>query len=162
MNRSKVASATVALVLLVLAVIPAVAETPRPACDQNTSNNVCQASITVFAYVDRGRDRGSDAFFDSAIDVPLQGARITFAMPDGRWVQQVTTQTGFISLPNTDFVPGDEAFLEIEYPVEYRGYSLVPCVSSPVRRRVTPEMFGGLGALRIHFCAAPYVPAYVN
>ena len=144
------------LALLVLSSLTVLAESPRPECDRSDSNSLCQASITIFVFVDRVSSGG--AYYDSGVDSPLDGARITFVMPDGSRQQRVTGRTGLLNFPDIDFLPGDEAFLEIEYPAQYRDAGLVPCRSSPVRRRLTAESFGSFGSTQVVFCAEQYLP----
>ncbi len=152
-RRSRITAFAVALAMLMLGVSVVAADSPRPTCDRGDSSSLCQASITVFTYVDNSGANQCDSFFDSGIDAPLSGARLTFVMPDGSRIQKVSGFTGYLYFTGVDFLPGDEAFLEIEYPAKYRDATLLPCSSSPVRRRITRESFGSFRSAQIHFCA---------
>lgn len=158
MKRRWVTVCAIVLAVLTAGSLTAFAESPRPECDRSDSNSLCQANITVFTFVDRVASGGGGAYYDSGVDSPLEGARITFVMPDGSRLQRVTGRTGLLNFPDIDFLPGDEAFLEIEYPVRYRDAGLVPCRSSPVRRRLTAESFGSFGSKQVVFCAEQYLP----
>lgn len=155
MKRRWVTVYAVVLAVLAAGSLTAFADSPRPECDRSDSNSLCQANITIFVFVDRVSSGG--AYYDSGVDSPLYGARITFVMPDGSRLQRVTGRTGLLSFPDIDFLPGDEAFLEIEYPAQYRDAGLVPCRSSPVRRRLTAESFGSFGSTQVVFCAEQYL-----
>lgn len=157
-RRRRIAAIATALVVLAVGVSAVSADTPRPQCDRNDTASLCQANITVFVFVDTAGNGQCDAFYNSGVDDPLAGARITFVMPDGSRVQTVTGQTGLLSFPSVDFLPDDEAFIEIEYPDRYRGAGLVPCPSSPARRRITRDSFGAFGSTQIVFRAGQYLP----
>ena len=162
MKRRWIIACAAVLVALMVGSLTASADSSRPECDGNDADSLCQANITVFVFVDRVGSGGGGSFYDSGIDYPVEGARITFVMPDGSRTWQVTGRTGLLSFPNVDFLPGDEAFLEVEYPARYRGAALVPCPSSPVRRRITHESFGSLGSTQVVFCAKQYLPPWAS
>lgn len=157
MSRKKASTLfAIVLALLMTGVSAVSAESPRPECDRRDGESLCQANITVFVFVDHANG-GCDAFYDSGVDAPLEGARLTFVMPDGSRAQRTTGRTGLLSFPSVDFLPGDEAFIEIEYPAQYRGSVLLPCPSSPVRRRLTRDSFGAFGSVEIVFYAGRYL-----
>jgi hypothetical protein len=151
-----VTACVAALAVLALGSLTVFAESPRPECDRTDSASLCQANITIFVFVDRVTS-GGGAFYESGVDSPLEGARITFVMPDGSRQQEVTGRTGLLSFPDVNFLPGDEAFIEVEYPARYRDAALVPCRSSPVRRRITHDAFGSFGSTQVVFCARQYL-----
>lgn len=155
-TRQKVATLA-ALLAFGLGVSAAFADVPRPECDESDPASLCQGNIAVLVFVDRV-EQGGGGFFNRGSDSPLPGARITLVMPDGRWVQQITGDTGLLSFPSVEFLPGDEASIEVEYPGWYRDAALVPCLNSPPRRQITRESFGALGSLQVVFCTRQYLP----
>lgn len=157
-KRKEIAVLAILLILLVISVSAVSADTPRPECDRSDANNLCQANITVFVFVDGLGDGGCDTFYNNGVDVPLEGARITFIMPDGSRTQRVSGHTGLLSFPNVDFLSGEEAFIEVEYPARYRGTGLLPCPGSPVRRRLTRDAFGSFGSTQVVFYARQHLP----
>ncbi len=156
-KRQTTVLATV-LAMLMLGLSPAFAEEPRPQCKRSDPESVCMGNITVFVFVDRVENSGSNGFFNSGLDFPLPDARVTFVMPDGSRVQAITGRAGLLNFPGVDFLPGDEALIEIEYPAQYRDTPLVPCPTSPTRRRITHDSFGSMRSTQIVFCAQQYRP----
>lgn len=158
MNRRKIMVWAAILAVLVLGMSTVLAEASESECDRSDTSNMCQASISIFVFVDRSGHGECDTFYNSGIDFPIEGARITFITPNGNRIQRITGHTGLLNLPSVDFSPEDEAFIEIEYPARYRNTALVPCPSSPVRKRITRDSFGPLGSTQVAFCASQYVP----
>lgn len=140
-KRRRITVLVAALALSLLSFSTASADTSRPECDRSDPSHLCQASVTVFVFVDRVEQGGSGGFYNNGTDLPLPDARITFVMPDGSREQRVTTLTGLLSFPSLDFLSGDEAIIEIEYPALYRDAALLPCPGSPPRRRITGASF---------------------
>lgn len=137
---------------------PRPTETPRPPCDRGDPNSVCQATITVFVFIDRVHRGGCDGNYDEE-DLPLPGARITFWRPDGGVEQRITGRSGYLIFSrNINFLPGDEARLEAQVPPYYRGYWVVPCPNSPQTRHITRETFGASRSTRVEFRAKLLVP----
>lgn len=158
-DRVKTAAFVTSLVVFALAVATVSAAEPGLDCDRADSESLCDASITIFTFVDRTGGDGCDTFYNNGIDVPISGARVTFVTPDGRHVQEITGHTGILSFADVDFLPGDEAFITIEYPALYQEMVLVPCPSSPVQRRLTRDSFSSLRSTQVVFCAGRYLPA---
>lgn len=157
-DRVKTAAFVTSLVVLVLTAATVSAAQPRPECNRADSGSLCDASITIFTFVDRTGGDECDTFYNNGIDAPISGARVTFVTPDGRHVQEITGHTGILSFADVDFLPGDEAFITIEYPALYQDMVLVPCRSSPVQRRLTRDSFSSLRSTQVVFCAGRYLP----
>jgi hypothetical protein len=111
--------------------------------------------ISVFVFVDRVERGGCDTFFKNGLDLPLSDARITFTLPDGQRIERVTDHTGWLSFPSVDLLPGDEAWIEVVYPSQYRNAVLAPCPNSPTQKRITSDDFNALRSLQVVFRAWP-------
>jgi len=134
-------------------------ETPRPPCDPDDPNSVCDATITVFDFVDQVHRQGCDTLFDEGEgDFPLPGSRITFFEPDGGRAEGITDQAGVVQFTGVDFLPGDEAVIDVEHAIRYQGNPIIPCPNSPTRKRITHESFDASRTTLVVFRAKMLLP----
>lgn len=149
--QSSEASASQPTVTPLPTITPLPTETPRPPCDRSDPNSMCNATVTAFAFVDLVYRGGCDTVYNEEADFPLPGARVTLFRPDGSIEQKITAHSGYLVFSNLNFLPGDDARVEIEYPGKYRGSVLVSCPNSPDRKTITAGDFGPLRTMRVHY-----------
>lgn len=99
-------------------------------------------------------DTDNNGFYQVGVDDLIEGARLTLVLPDNSRHPALTNSLGHAFF-NVSFDPAaGEAFIEVEYPAGYQGWTLVPSPDDNARKVIV----GPLGSAFVAFRAIPYQP----